>query len=83
MRCPALRPGDEIDVGSTAESRELHIDVILTAGNLTTDAHLAALAISHGATLVSFDNDFARFPNLRWTRPGAPELTPRTRRGRG
>ena len=41
-----------------------------TAGNLTTDAHLAALAISHGATLVSFDNDFARFSDLRWTNPG-------------
>ena len=41
-----------------------------TAGNLTTDAHLAALAICHGATLVSFDNDFARFKNLRWTHPG-------------
>jgi len=32
------------------------------AGNLTSDKHLAALALSHGATLVSFDNDFARFP---------------------
>ena len=40
-----------------------------TAGNLTTDAHLAALALSHGATLVSFDNDFARFPRLRWINP--------------
>jgi toxin-antitoxin system PIN domain toxin len=40
-----------------------------TAGNLTTDAHLAALAISHGATLVSFDNDFSRFPRLRWESP--------------
>ena len=39
------------------------------AGNLTTDAHLAALAISHGATLVSFDNDFSRFPKLRWESP--------------
>lgn len=39
------------------------------AGNLTTDAHLAALAISHGATLVSFDNDFSRFPGLRWKSP--------------
>ncbi|MXZ61589.1 MAG: type II toxin-antitoxin system VapC family toxin [Acidobacteria bacterium] len=37
-----------------------------TGGNLTMDAHLAALAISHGATLVSFDNDFARFPVLSW-----------------
>jgi len=40
-----------------------------TAGNLTTDAHLAALAISHGATLVSCDADFGRFPHLRWQTP--------------
>jgi len=40
------------------------------AGNLTTDTHLAALAIEHGATLVSYDNDFARFAHLRWQRPG-------------
>jgi len=39
------------------------------AGNLTTDAHLAALALSHAATLVSCDNDFARFPGLRWENP--------------
>lgn len=36
-----------------------------TAGNLTTDAHLATLAITHDATLVSYDTDFARFPGLR------------------
>lgn len=36
-----------------------------SAGNLTTDAHLAALAIEHGAELVSFDRDFQRFPGLR------------------
>ena len=40
-----------------------------TAGNLTTDAHLAALAITHDATLVSCDNDFARFTDLRWENP--------------
>lgn len=40
-----------------------------TAGNLTTDAHLAALAISHGATLVSFDSEFSRFSGLRWENP--------------
>ncbi len=40
-----------------------------TAGNLTTDAHLAALAISRGATLVSCDNDFRRFRQLRWENP--------------
>jgi toxin-antitoxin system PIN domain toxin len=40
-----------------------------TAGNLTTDAHLAALAISHGATLVSCDADFGRYRHLRWENP--------------
>lgn len=42
-----------------------------TAANLVTDAHLAALAISHGAVLVSCDTDFARFPGLRWENPVA------------
>jgi hypothetical protein len=42
-----------------------------TAGNLTTDAHLAALAISHGATLASCDTDFGRFSGLRWENPVA------------
>jgi uncharacterized protein len=40
-----------------------------TGGNLTTDAHLAALAISHNATLVSCDTDFSRFKRLRWENP--------------
>lgn len=42
------------------------------AGNLTTDAHLASLAIANGATLVSCDTDFARFSQLRWENPIAP-----------
>jgi toxin-antitoxin system PIN domain toxin len=40
-----------------------------TAGNRVSDAHLAALAIEHGATLCSRDADFARFPGLRWEDP--------------
>ena len=40
-----------------------------TAGNLTTDAHLAALAIEHGAELLSRDADFSRFEGLRWRDP--------------
>jgi uncharacterized protein len=40
-----------------------------TGGNLTSDAHLAALAIEHGATLCSHDNDFSRFAGLRWSDP--------------
>jgi uncharacterized protein len=39
------------------------------AGNLTSDAHLAALAIEHGAELCSSDNDFMRFSRLRWRNP--------------
>jgi toxin-antitoxin system PIN domain toxin len=36
-----------------------------TAGNLTNDAHLAAMAIDHRATLATFDGDFHRFPGLK------------------
>lgn len=41
-----------------------------TAGNLTTDAHLAALAIEHGAEIVSYDRDFGRWPGVRHRLPG-------------
>jgi uncharacterized protein len=34
--------------------------------NLIMDAHLAALAICHGAELYSSDTDFARFAGLKW-----------------
>jgi toxin-antitoxin system PIN domain toxin len=40
-----------------------------TGGNLVTDAHLAALAMEHGAELCSADRDFGRFPGLRWSNP--------------
>ena len=40
-----------------------------TAGNLTTDAHLAALAIEYQAHLHSMDADFKRFPGVRWVNP--------------
>lgn len=39
------------------------------AGNLAADAHLAALAVTHGASLASCDADFARFQGLRWENP--------------
>lgn len=38
-------------------------------GNLLPDAHLAALAIEHGLTVVSADTDFARFREARWHNP--------------
>lgn len=40
-----------------------------TAGNQVNDAHLAALAIEHGAQVVSFDADFSRFAGLQWHFP--------------
>ena len=40
-----------------------------SAGNLTTDAHLAALAIEHQAELHSTDADMGRFRGLRWVNP--------------
>jgi hypothetical protein len=41
-----------------------------TAGNLTTDAHLATLAVEHGADVVSYDRDFGRFAGIRHRLPG-------------
>ena len=38
-------------------------------GPLVTDAHLAALAIEHGAALATTDRDFARFPGLKFFNP--------------
>lgn len=54
-----------------------HLDVVGgllgptgTGGNLVSDAHLAAIALHHHAVVVTFDNDFDRFPGVRWHRPG-------------
>lgn len=40
-----------------------------TAGNLTSDAHLAALAIEHGCQIASADNDFRRFRGVTLVNP--------------
>jgi toxin-antitoxin system PIN domain toxin len=39
------------------------------AGNLTSDAHLAALAIEHGCEIASSDNDFRRFTGVTLVNP--------------
>ena len=39
-------------------------------GDLVSDAVIAALAIEAGATVVTYDRDFARFPDVRWCTPG-------------
>ena len=36
-----------------------------TAGNLTNDAHLAALSIEHNATMGSFDKNFKKFAGIK------------------
>lgn len=59
-----LHPGDE----HWSILRGL-IDTAGAAGNLTTDAHLAALAIEYGATLYSSDTDFDRFASLKVANP--------------
>jgi uncharacterized protein len=53
-----------------------HVEVTLrllrevgTAGDLATDAQLAALAIENNAELHSADTDFGRFSGLRWVNP--------------
>ena len=40
-------------------------------GNLVPDAHLAAIAIEHGATIATRDRGFARFADVRWLDPVA------------
>ncbi|GAC1479141.1 MAG: type II toxin-antitoxin system VapC family toxin [Acidimicrobiales bacterium] len=45
------------------------LDQVGTGGNLVNDAHLAALAIEHRCSIVSFDNDFGRFADVRWAPP--------------
>ncbi len=55
-----IRPGS----GHASQLREL-LERAGTAGDLTTDAHLAALAIEYSATLATFDADFHRFGELK------------------
>jgi uncharacterized protein len=38
-------------------------------GKLVPDAYLAALAIENGCELITTDEDFSRFPGLRWRNP--------------
>ena len=61
-----------VTVDPAAQHLRVVRDLLLplgTGGNLTSDAHLAALAIDHGAELCSSDSDFDRFPRLRWRNP--------------
>ena len=60
------------------DAAERHVEVLSrlleplwSAGNLTSYAHLAALALEYGAELCSRDSDFSRFPGPRCTNPPA------------
>lgn len=55
-------------------SEHLHVmerllDEAGNGGELTSDAHLAALAMENAGTVFSTDHDFARFPSIRWVNP--------------
>lgn len=41
-----------------------------TGGNLVSDAHLSAIAIEHGATVITYDPDFGRFAGVDFRPPG-------------
>ncbi len=69
-----LEQGPAVLIEPTAR----HLDILAgllgesgTAGNLVSDAHLAALALEHDATVISYDTDFGRFEGVRWMPPGA------------
>lgn len=83
-----LRPSDVLDVigawlvqpsvivpePDAAHARRLHelLSATGSGGNLVNDAHLAALALQYRATVVTYDNDFSRFPGVAWERPVEP-----------
>ena len=60
----ALNPGD-----GHADILFGLLESIGVAGNLTTDEHIAALAVEYGARVASTDNDFARFEGVRRFNP--------------
>jgi toxin-antitoxin system PIN domain toxin len=45
---------------------------VTAPGNLVNDAHLAALALAWSASIVSCDQDFHLFRQVRWENPLAP-----------
>jgi len=63
-----------VTVGPTPRHAEIlgrMVAVVGAGGNLVNDAHLAALAVEHRGSVVSYDSDFGRFPAVRWDRPDA------------
>jgi len=79
MPVPAIqivRSWLEVPVARPLEPGPRHLVILAqlleplgVAASLTTDAHLAALAIEYRATLCSNDADFGRFSGLAWRNP--------------
>ncbi|MEW5991473.1 MAG: TA system VapC family ribonuclease toxin [Chloroflexota bacterium] len=74
--CRQIRSWLDAPAALLVEPSARHADVLCglldatgTAGNLVADAHLAAIATEHAATIVTFDADFLRFPGVRSQRP--------------
>ena len=57
------------------------LEAIGTAGNLVTDAQIAALTLEYGAVLHTADADFLRFPGLRWFNPITGTASSRLQKG--
>ena len=55
----------EADVGRALE----WLEAAGSGGHLTTDAHIAAIASRHRATVHTADTDFQRFSGVRWWNP--------------
>ena len=72
-RCARVRASEvpvlELEKGDPATTDRIRAEI----RNAIDDAYLAALAISRGATLASFDQDFETFVHhgLRWEEPGS------------
>lgn len=67
LKQPFVRP-----VGPGANHWPILRNILATtgmAGNLTSDAHIAALALENGCPVYSTDNDFKRFPGLEHVNP--------------
>jgi toxin-antitoxin system PIN domain toxin len=61
---------------TVVEPTARHLDVLAgilmasgTSGNRVSDAHLAALAVEHAATIMTFDTHFDRFEGVSWEAP--------------
>jgi len=68
-----------LDAGSDQIERTLKLlENLGAAGNLVSDAQIAALTMDHGGVLHTADADFLRFQGLRWYNPvngtGSPAM---------